>query len=289
MSCFQDKKWDPYETSQRRDFVYRPSSSTSCLRPLTSQAYRNSYDLADPVGGTAYRQDYYWKPQTKPACIRSGSASGNSRNNPHPNQAFLVWRLARGHKLCENPPSEEEVRKVLSAQYRSTYRTDFLGTPQAGDVMNRRSPAPYKPGRDAPHCIQTEMRFNYRKPVLNTELQGNMTRYGCNALHAVSPKGIVPSVVHKHIINQESRKLLTTYDRHFGGKCADLPSVLRSLQPEELQHFCKKSPEKEKLVVQDFLKRDSRPPGKLKEMKESAGVSCSPAVLERMSIWPGPL
>ncbi|XP_072547306.1 testis-expressed protein 26 isoform X2 [Salminus brasiliensis] len=292
-SC--EKKWDPYETSQRREFVYRPGSSTQVLRPLTSRAYRNVYDLANPVGITAYSRDFYWKPPSKPASIRTGSASGNMRNNPHPNQAFLIWRLPPGLKLCENPPSEEEIKKVLSAQYKSTYRTDFLGMPQAVSgltaeaVMNRTVLAPFKHSCDAPRCIQTEMRYNYQKPVLNAELQGNVTRYGCNSLHDVPPKGIVPTVVHKHITNQESRKQLTTYDRHFGGKCTDLPSLLQTLQSEELQHFCKHLPKKEKVMVQAFLQKAPSPPGQVKKMKDSSGVSPAPAVLDRMSSWPGPL
>ncbi|KAI4885523.1 hypothetical protein NFI96_003617 [Prochilodus magdalenae] len=59
-------------------------------RPLTSRAYRSSYDLADPVGRTAYSEDFCWRPASKPACIRTGSASGNTRNNPHPGQICLI-------------------------------------------------------------------------------------------------------------------------------------------------------------------------------------------------------
>uniref|UniRef100_A0AAR2JF75 Testis expressed 26 n=1 Tax=Pygocentrus nattereri TaxID=42514 RepID=A0AAR2JF75_PYGNA len=223
-----DKNWDPYETSQRREFVYRPNSSTPVLRPLTTNAYKNSYDLTDPVGRTAYSEDFYWKPPSKPVCIRTGSASGNRKNNPHPSQAFLVWRLPPGLKLCKNPPSEEEVRKVLSAQYKSTYSTDFLDLPK------------------------------------------------------------VPTVVHKHITNQESRKQLTTYDRHFGGKCTDLSSTLKFLQPEELQQFYKHLPEKEKVEVQASLQRALSPPGQVKKTKDSVGLS-RPLVLDRVSVWPGPL
>ncbi|XP_017564063.1 testis-expressed protein 26 isoform X2 [Pygocentrus nattereri] len=279
-----DKNWDPYETSQRREFVYRPNSSTPVLRPLTTNAYKNSYDLTDPVGRTAYSEDFYWKPPSKPVCIRTGSASGNRKNNPHPSQAFLVWRLPPGLKLCKNPPSEEEVRKVLSAQYKSTYSTDFLDLPK-GIFLNRTVLAPLKHSANA---LQTEMRYNYRKPVLKAELQGNISRYGCNGLHTVAPKGIVPTVVHKHITNQESRKQLTTYDRHFGGKCTDLSSTLKFLQPEELQQFYKHLPEKEKVEVQASLQRALSPPGQVKKTKDSVGLS-RPLVLDRVSVWPGPL
>lgn len=55
---------------------------------------------------------------------------------------------------------------------------------------------------------------------------------------------LVPTVVPKHITNQEIAKPLTTYDRHFGGKSTDFASVLTSLQPVELQHFYNILPEK---------------------------------------------
>lgn len=42
----------------------------------------------------------------------------------------MVWRHPPGLKLCETPPPEDEVKNALSAQYKSTYRTDFLGIPQ---------------------------------------------------------------------------------------------------------------------------------------------------------------
>ncbi|KAK3531892.1 hypothetical protein QTP70_034401 [Hemibagrus guttatus] len=229
MANYDDRKWDPYETSQKRDFISRPSSPVPVSWPTTSRAYRNPYALADPIGVTAYSEDFCWKPPSKPECIRTGTASGNRRNNPHPSQGFMVWRLPPGLKLCENPPPEDEVKNALSAQYKSTYRNDFLGIPQ------------------------------------------------------------VPTVVPKHITNQESMKPLTTYDRYFCGKSTDFASVLSSLQPEELQHFYKHLPEKEKMVMQTLLKKNPSPPGQEKKIIEPVAFTQPPAVLDRISVWPGPL
>ncbi|XP_066517321.1 testis-expressed protein 26-like isoform X2 [Hoplias malabaricus] len=279
-------KWDPYETSHRREFVYRPNYSTPVLRPMTSKSFRNSYDLADPVGVTAYSEDFCWKPPSKSSCIRTGSASGNRRNNPHPSQAFMVWKIPPGRKLCENLPSEEEVRRVLSAQYKSTYRTDFLGLPQ-GVIMNR-THTPVKHSSYVPQSIETEMRFNYRKPILKAELQGNVSRYGC-VPHRAASKGIVPTVIQKHINNHKSRNQLTTYDQHYGGKCTDPASVLKTLKPQELEHFWKTFPEKEKRMVQTFMQRTPSSSGQVKKAKNPAGASQAPPVLDRVSDWPGPL
>jgi hypothetical protein len=57
----------------------------------------------------------------------------------------------------------------------------------------------------------------------------------------------VPTVVHGHIHNQENSSQLTTYDRHFGGITTDVSAVLRSLQPQELQQFCRHLPDKGEL------------------------------------------
>ncbi|CAB1348449.1 unnamed protein product [Coregonus sp. 'balchen'] len=197
-------EWDPYETSQKRDFIYRPSSSTPVLPPTTTRAYINSYALAGPVGATVYNEEFCWKPAAKPDSIRTGSASGNRRNNPHPSQSFMVWRLPKGLKQSS----------------------------ACGLQLNHPILAPLNHKRQVPHCTHTEMRHNYRQPRQQSELQGNMSRYG------------IPTVVHGHIHNQENRSQLTTYDRHFGGKTTDVSAVLRSLQPQVLQQFCRHLPDK---------------------------------------------
>ncbi|KAM9453244.1 testis-expressed protein 26 isoform 2-T2 [Salvelinus alpinus] len=288
-------EWDPYETSQKRDFIYRPSSSTPVLHPTTIRAQRTSYALACPVGETVYNEDFCWKPATKLDSIRTGSASGNRRNNPHTSQSFMVWRLPKGQKQSsaggwspwKSPPSEEEIRNALTAQYRSTYQTDYLGMPQ-GLHLTHPILTPLNHTRQVPHCTHTEMRHNYRQPRERSELRGNISRYGCNALHGVAPRGIVPTVVHGHIRNQENRSQLTTYDSHFGGITTDVSAVLRSLQPQELQQFCRHLPDKDKEVVQTLLHRVP-PTGQVKRGTKSPVL---PPVLYRsewMSGWPGPL
>ncbi|KAK1786460.1 hypothetical protein P4O66_018146 [Electrophorus voltai] len=200
----------------------------------------------------------------------------------------MLWRCQPGLSSCKNPPSEEEVRKTLSAQYKSTYRTDFLGIPQ-GIVMNRTILDPLKIRPDVPQCTQTEMRSNYCKPIQKTEFQGNISRYGCNVLHGIAPKGIVPTVVQKHITTQESRKQMTTYSRHFGGQVTDLSSLLRSLKPEEVQNFYKHLPEKEKMVVQTFLQRSPALTSNRKSVKDPVVLLPASPLLDRVSVWPGPL
>ncbi|KAF7700316.1 testis-expressed protein 26-like [Silurus meridionalis] len=280
MANCDKKKWDPFDTSQKRDFISRPLSPITVLRPSTAKAYRNQYALADPIGMTAYSEDFCWKPPSKPDCIRTGTASGNRRNNPHPSQGFMVWRHPPGLKLCEKTLPEDDVKNALSAQYKSTYSRDFLGIPQG--IMMNHTALDRKNISEVPRWIQTEMRYNYRKPVQRPEFREKTSRREAS-------KGIIPTVIPKHITNQEITKPLTTYDKHFSGKSTDFASVLSSLQREELQQFYKQLPEKEKLVMQKFLATNQRAPGQGKKIMEPVAFTQPPAVLDRISVWPGPL
>ncbi|MBN3297525.1 TEX26 protein, partial [Amia calva] len=139
--------------------------------------------------------------------------------------SFMVWQLPKQEKQIstdsrspwKKPPSEEEIRKALTAQYRSTYKTDYLGIPQGVELSYF---------------------------VVSEYMGSSTSRYGSNTQHRVPAKGVVPSVTYEHIKIQENGKQLTTYDRHFGGQKEDISTVLNSLQPQELHHFLQNVPEK---------------------------------------------
>uniref|UniRef100_A0A672ME00 Uncharacterized protein n=1 Tax=Sinocyclocheilus grahami TaxID=75366 RepID=A0A672ME00_SINGR len=276
---------EAYETSHKRDFIYRSIPSIPALRPKTSgNIYRNSFALDDSVGATSYSEDFCWKPVSKTACIRSATASGNRRNNPHPTQ---VWKNIRvdqmkcfsGSSPLQLPLSEKEIQKALSAQYRSTYRTDFLGLPQ-GIMKNHAICTPFNRSHAVHYYTQTEMRHNYRPPKLKLELLGNNSRYGCNKLHGVAAKGIVPTVIHSHINNQENSKLETTYHKHFGGKHTDHFIVLN------MNFLFELLPEKKDVKT---LHITSHSADGCKVEKNNCLLVQTPSTLERMSAWPGPL
>ncbi|XP_041915834.1 testis-expressed protein 26-like [Alosa sapidissima] len=283
------KQWDPYQTSHRRDFVYRPNSSEPVYGTSTSKVHINPYTLDKPVDTkTVYNEEFSWKPTSKPAFI-TGTVSGNRRNNPHPSESFMVWRLPRGLRSAYNGkpgtslPSEQQITDALSGQYRSTYRTDYLGIPQGVQKPTKLKPLSLE--KMVSYTIDTEMRHNYCKPSNKPDLQGNTTRYGCNALHGVAPKGIVPTVVHSHIRNQETRKQLTSYDMHFGGKTTDISEVLRSLQPQELKQLYQHLPQKDKDAVDAFLLMTSR----RSQVKKGSRSPHSPCKPDWLSAWAGPL
>ncbi|XP_071781475.1 testis-expressed protein 26 [Centroberyx gerrardi] len=289
--------WDPYETSQRREFIYRPNTASEVLLSPTSKPFRDSYSQSGPFGSTLYNEDFCWKPACKPECIRTGTASGQRRNNPHPNRSFMMWRLPRGTAQSsvdvrfpwKRPPSEEEIRKALTAQYCSTYRTDFMGIPQGcGHINNAEGRlAPLHSRRQVPCCTDTEMRDNYRQPKQRSELQGIQTRRGCSAHHSASCRGIVPTVVQSHIHTQQKGSDLTTYDRFFGKRVANVTSVIKSLPPQELRQLCRILPEKEKEAVETFMGRDAHP-NHGEKVKKLPAVTFSSSSPEWISSWPGP-
>ncbi|KAM6987513.1 testis-expressed protein 26 [Tautogolabrus adspersus] len=137
--------WDPYETSNKRQFVYRPNSAAEMLLSPTSTSFIDTFSQSGPLGSTVYKKDFCWKSVSKPESIRTGTASGQRRNNPHPSQSFMIWRLPREAARSIDyvsfpwkcPRSEGAIRKALTAQYCSTYRCDFMGTPQVPTVVKR--------------------------------------------------------------------------------------------------------------------------------------------------------
>ena len=54
-----------------------------------STAFIDSYSQSGHIGSTEYIKEFCWKPASKPECIRTGTASGQRRNNPHPSQVCL--------------------------------------------------------------------------------------------------------------------------------------------------------------------------------------------------------
>ncbi|XP_053313762.1 testis-expressed protein 26 isoform X2 [Spea bombifrons] len=258
--------WDPYETSMNRDYTYKDCSPTQAVRPKTSKGYRNPYHLSDPVGISMYSDDFCWKPFSKPELIRTATSSGNRNHKPNADKdpTFITWRLPRGEQKvlfdrCSStikPPSAEEIQRALKAQYCSTYKGDYLGIPQGYQIKYAINvPSNWK--KEIPRPLCTESRFNYQVQPSAPELRDFTHKYGCYSSRHVPAKGVVPTVVFSHIRNQENKKQLTTYQRHFGKEYINFSALMNSFTPEELKCYLKSMPMEERRSLEQFIKAHS--------------------------------
>ncbi|KAL4604829.1 testis-expressed sequence 26 protein-like [Arapaima gigas] len=164
---------------------------------------------------------------------------GGACNSPHP-QATSAQGFHHNSEDAmspwKRPSSDQHIRNAVSSEYLSTYRADYLGI-QRGFQMKCETSAPRKK-RAVPQCFVTEMRHSYQHPKNLAKMKNNTSRYGCNTLHGVVAKGIVPNVVFGQMRYQETKKPLPTYSRHIGVKTVDNQGMLISLQPSKQQQFC---------------------------------------------------
>ncbi|XP_076002682.1 testis-expressed protein 26 [Genypterus blacodes] len=290
--------WDPYETTQRREFIYRPNSAGEILLYPASTSFTGTHSHSCPFGPTVYKKEFSWKPTSKPECIRTGTATRQRRNNPHPSQSFMMCRLPRGAIQIPDYvgfpgnclPSEEDMCAALTAQYRSIYRRDFMGLPQGCVCINNADGriAPPDSRRMATVSVETEMRDNYCQPKQKPDLQDSHLYHSCNARRHVACHGIVPTVVQRHIHTQQKRSDLTTYDRFCGKRVTSTTPVIKNLRPHELQQLYKVLPEEGEEHLYSVLSRNAHPTNREK-VNKLPRVVFTPSSPERISVWPGPV
>ncbi|KAM8977622.1 testis-expressed protein 26 [Pelodytes ibericus] len=263
MASLGGNVWDPYETSMNRDYTHKVDLPIQAIRPKTSKSYRNPYFLCDPIGISSYSDEFISKPYSKPELIRTATATGDRSHNPNPDKVptFIIWRRPREqHRIRldssssrTKPPAFEEIERAIKAQYKSTYKGDYLGIPQGYQVKYAiNHPTNWK--KEIPRPPDTESRFNYQIQPMAPELMDFTHKYGCYSTRHFPAKGVVPTVVSSHIRNQENRKQLTTYQRHFGKEYINFSALVNSLDPEELKLYLKSVPTEERRVLERFLK-----------------------------------
>merc|ERR1712178_53188 len=202
------------ENTQHTEEVLRP-----CVQELQDLLNQAPYELSGPVGVSQYESEFYQKLKRKTTPIRTGSASGNRRNNPHPLESFLNWKLPpkphaeRYGSEWAGDLTDEILDAVCRGKIRSTYQQDFLGFPQGFQPQ-----APVKLPVDwkskVGYSLDSSMRRCYQRPSQQYELKGNTSRYGCNKFKAVPAHGVVPTVSSR----QMHLKNRTSYDMDYEGE-----------------------------------------------------------------------
>ncbi|KAM4590456.1 testis-expressed protein 26 [Fundulus diaphanus] len=291
--------WNPYETSHRRQFVYQPTSAPEILlhKHPVSTTFKDSSSHPGPLGSTVYNEEYYWKPQCKPNHICTGTASGHWRNNPHPRQEFFVWRFPRDTPRCsaastqKGVPCDGEICKALGAQYCSIYTRDFKGSSQGPDESNKQdeklAPLRIRLQKRESLPADTEMRASYRPPKQKPELLPNIYQHSNMDQRALC-RGIVPTVIQRHVHTQQRGTNQTTYDRFYGNSVNYLPPDIKALRPHESQQL--------KTILHDEGQETGKAVlgkntclGNRDKTKELAAALQNPQSPVWTSSWPGPL
>ena len=130
-----------YETTYDRHYS-RPPTAMSVIQtraPVIS-TLKDMSDLRKHYE-TTYGTEYYDKdnPNTQP--IRSGSGSGNRRNNPHPLKSFMVYQLPRNQPLGLMAPkmsdfNDYRLESAIKNKSSSTYFNQYLGLPQGVNIKS---------------------------------------------------------------------------------------------------------------------------------------------------------
>lgn len=209
-----------YATTNSTEYVsYGPDMYAKATRPETSNGFKRNFKLADPIGETTGRTDFSWKTAKPMEPILSGTSSGNRRNNPHPNEEFMIWRLSKkGASAMISPPAkylgyrkldEKMMTTILADQGKSTYQSDFLGSEDQGPD------APPNCRNAIPRPADTTFRNTYGVPEEVQEIAGNTVRYGCNKLKNQPAHGSVPTVTNHQIRMQTKFKSKSSYQSDF--------------------------------------------------------------------------
>ncbi|XP_025087381.1 LOW QUALITY PROTEIN: testis-expressed protein 26-like [Pomacea canaliculata] len=242
----------PYETTYAREYVPRPDPDVRALRPMTSHAFSGPRS-APPVGSITTYQDEFFRKNQRPATpIRSGTASGDRNNKPHPPQSFIVWKLpSKGQRFQPPSPWSEEVtneklNQVTKRLCRSVYQDRLLGIPQGYQMKSAFNLPPDWKER-VQYSVDSFQRSTYQVPQQQPEHAVPTTRYG--ASQRMASKGIVPSS-NATCLDIRSR---TTYDRHYNdnaGAVADqIRDTNRRLEREALMASVERARNEEKEVA----------------------------------------
>ncbi|XP_044298580.1 testis-expressed protein 26 [Varanus komodoensis] len=241
-------KWDPYESTMKHDFVYKPATDPDADCARAGKDHVIPFHVDEPTGTNIYRDEFCWKPYSKAEPIRSGSASGIRRNNPQPGDRFLIWQLPQEQSPLPTdsfspwtkPITKQEIEEILKKQYKTAYARDYLGIQPS--AVRDSVPAPPDWKTLVPRPPDTEFRRNYGPQAHAPDLMDFTWKYGCNAKRHLPVKGAVPSVSLAQIWNHEHSKQLSTYQRDFGNDYHEIISVLNSLDPEEIKAYVERAP-----------------------------------------------
>ncbi|XP_033632123.1 testis-expressed protein 26-like [Asterias rubens] len=241
-------------TSYRRDYPGIIAPSAPPARPRSTDGlYQNSYDLDGPIGTPTYNKEFSNKGFCRPDLIRTGTSSGDRRNNPHPFESFMVWRfpkhVPKDQQLYPGEITDQMMEEILRDKCKSTYQSDYLGVPQGYQMKSAFDD--YVDWREKiPYSLASSTRFSYQYPKQQDPLRGNNSRYGCNKGKNLKATGIVP-LASTHQMNLRRH---TTYDRFFNKPFRPgMVQVSKALEAGKLGEYLQTATDKERDVLNKML------------------------------------
>ncbi|XP_027240085.1 testis-expressed protein 26 isoform X5 [Cricetulus griseus] len=189
--------------------------------------------------------------------IKSGTSRGLRTHKAHLAQDSFQWTLPKDKAIKPLPsvtlPTQEEiVRAAIANQFVSQTKRDFVDVAEAKRTM-KRIPIAMNWKELLPRPLDTEFRHHYQVPAKIPELQDFSFKYGCYSSLPVASQGLVPSVLHSYIRNQERTKKQTTYASDYGKACLDFLMILDSFTPSQIQRYLQGVSSKDRQILDRFI------------------------------------
>lgn len=249
-----------YETSNKRDYKGTPGKPAPNARPATSTFYTST----EKTDNSGYKSPFPWKIVDNDDCGRPGTASGQRKNNPHPKEAFMVWKFPDKSKQSDEKLKEDLMEELCRDKIRSTYQVDY-----EKEKRKINENIPKKDYHAPPHTLNTTVRVDYQSPSFIEILKGNTTRYGCNQKRDKIASGAVPTVQHSASTMKTSYG--TSYTNDFNMMSQQKSQISNTAQ------YLKNMSLQERKVIKDMVSK----------VTKNTNNGRSEAV-SRISNWEGP-
>ncbi|XP_063088649.1 testis-expressed protein 26 isoform X2 [Cavia porcellus] len=253
--------WDSYATTTKTAFTYKTGAVPALIRQKSTNRLGYTYSLGDPIlNQTHYNDEYVWKPYSKEKPIENEASRRIKIYESHPTQRFQ-WTLPKGYTMMtprsglpsEIPASMEEIQKAIADQFISCTKRDFVDV--AKEQKNKKSPqVSLEWKKFLPRPLDTEFRRNYQIPVKIPELQDFTFRYGCYSSLRIPSRGLVPSVLHSYMRNQERTKQQTMYQSEYGKAYLDFLTILNSFTPAQIDEYLQSVSDKDRQILERFIR-----------------------------------
>ncbi|XP_051018041.1 testis-expressed protein 26 [Acomys russatus] len=252
-----DTNWDSYATTMKTAFTPKRGAVPELIRPKSMKRLGYTYALSDPLlNQSHYNDEYSWKTYPKERLIKIGTSRGVRTHKEDLSQESFQWTLPQGKEPHHFPwtvsSSMERVREAIANQFVSQTKRDFVDVAQVKKTM-KTLPRTLDWKASLPRRLDTEFRQHYQIPAKIPELQDFSFKYGCYSSLPVASQGLVPSVLHSYIQNQERTQKQTTYESDYGKACLDFLKILNSFTPSQIDKYLQSVSYKDRQILDRFI------------------------------------